>query len=157
MTEQLIIDENNFEQYYHDIDKFKPEKGEVLACYESMAEFIDGDLKRDLIKLLMLNENAGEVAPRLMRKLAKATPESALAVTKEMAKDLLSGMSEDEVAAKPYPMHLKAFYYTRKEYLPENDKHWWSMSLIDVRHPNEGELDEYIKKYDEKNENNLGL
>ena len=40
MTQELIIDENNFDQYFRDISKNVPEKGDVLAKYTAIAEFV---------------------------------------------------------------------------------------------------------------------
>ena len=147
----LVIDESNFSDYFFDVDRHGPQKGQVLACYESSADFIDGNMKRDIIHLLLTNEKAGETCPRLMQKLAKATPESAIQVIKDMTKDLLSGMGTDAVAEKPYHFDLRAFYYTWKECMPEHDRHWWSSCLIDVRQPDNEQLEKLLRQYNDKN------
>ena len=140
MMKTLVIDASNFDQWFHDARKNRPQRDQVLACYETGAEFVDGNLKRDVVHLLMTTDNAGETGPRLLQKLASTTSESSLAIIKEMAKDLLSGMGSEEVALKPYPMHCRFFYYTWRECIPENDPHWWSTSLIDVYKPTDEEI-----------------
>jgi len=142
--DELVIDESNFDEYFFDVRTNKPQPGQVLACYDAIAEFIDGDLKRDIIQLLLQNNRAGATAPRLMQKLAGATNKSAIKVVKEMLSDLISGMSITAVAVKPYEFHCQHFYYTKKEYLPDNDPHWWSTSLLDVRELDASEVSEKL-------------
>ena len=140
----LVIDDSNFDEYFFDVRKHKPQQGHVLACYDAIAEFVDGNLKRDIIQLLLQNNKAGETAPRLMQKLAGATNKSAIKVIKEILSDLIAGMSLEEVAQKPYEFHCQHFYYTRKEYLPIGDPHWWSTSLLDVREVDASEVSEKL-------------
>jgi len=75
---ELVIDESNFDQYFFDIYEHKPKPGQILACYEAMADFIDGNLKRDILHILVSSKKGGEAGPRLMQKLAGATEETAL-------------------------------------------------------------------------------
>lgn len=130
MTE-IVIDETNFDQYFFDVRKHKPEKGQVMACYDAIAEFIDGDLKRDIVNLLLYNDNAGESAPRVFQKLGGASYKDSIKVIKEMVEDLLS-MSVDQVLKKPYEYHLQLFYYTKEEYIPKDDPHWSKIKLVNV-------------------------
>lgn len=130
----LIIDETNFDQYFFDTRKHKPKPGQVLACYEAAAELVDGDLKRDLLCLLMTTDKA-EAAQRLLQKLGGASYEDSVRVCREMTEDLVNGMLPEEVAEKPYRYRYQSFYYTNLEYVPDNDPHWWSSSLIDIRLP----------------------
>ena len=132
--DDLIIDESNFDQYFYYVRTNKPKPAQVLVCYEAIAEFVDGNLKRDTIQLLLQNSKAGETAPRIMQKLAGAVEADSIRVVKEMLGDLIGGMTIEEVAAKVYEFHYRHFYYTEKQYIPENDPHWWSQSMIDVRH-----------------------
>lgn len=129
--DSLVIDQSNFNQYFFDARTNPPKKGQVLACYETKADFVDGNLKRDIIHLLMTNPKAGESTTRLLNKVGGATHKSSIDVIKQMTSDLLSGMSSDDVSKKPYEMHCQFFYYTQKELIP-NDPHWWSTSLIDA-------------------------
>lgn len=132
MFEDLVIDSSNFDQYFFDVRKNKPKPGQVLACYDAIAEFVNGNLKQDILYLLMKNTKGGETAPRIMQKLAGATQQDAYRVVKEMLTDLLSGMSSNEVAEKPYEFRCQHFYYTERDLIPENDPHWWSTSLINM-------------------------
>jgi len=147
------IDESNFEQYFFDIRKNGPKPGQVLACYEAMADFVDGNMKRDVIHILMHSDKGGEAGPRLLRKLAGATESSAFRVIREMVKDLLSGMSSEEVAKKAYEMRCQHFYYTQKECLPEDDPHWWSTCLIDVNHPSQEEINRVMSELSQESQN----
>ena len=52
MTEELIIDDNNFGQYFRDCRISRPERHDVMARYSAIAEFIDGQMKKDIIHLL---------------------------------------------------------------------------------------------------------
>ena len=131
--DELIIDESNFDEYFFDVQKHKPKPGQVLVCYDAIAEFIDGNLKRDVIQLLLQNDKAGETAPRLMQKLAGSVLDDSTKVIREILQDLIDGMPIDDVADKPYEFHCQHFFYTEKQYIPKNDPHWWSTSLIDVR------------------------
>ncbi len=135
--DELIIDESNFDEYFFDVRKHKPKPGQVLACYDAIAEFVDGNLKRDVIQLLLQNDKAGETTPRLMQKLAGSVLEDSMKVVKEILKDLISGMTIDDVASKPYEFHCQHFFYTDRQYIPQNDRRWWSTSLIDVREVDE--------------------
>ena len=144
MMRNLVIDSSNFDQWFHDTRKNKPQKDQVLACYETWAELVDGNLKRDIIHLLMTTDNAGETGPRLLQKLAGATTESSLEVIKEMTNDLLSGMGSEGVASKPYSMHCRFFYYTWRECMPQSDPHWWSTSLVEAYRPTDDEIDKAI-------------
>jgi len=143
--DELVIDDSNFEEYFFDVRTNKPKPGQVLACYDAIAEFIDGNLKQDIIQLLLQNNRAGETAPRLMQKLAGATVETSMSVVKEMLNDMIAGMPPSEVARKPYEFHCQHFYYTQKEYLPDNDPHWWSSCLIDVRTLDSSEVSEKLR------------
>jgi hypothetical protein len=99
-----------------------------MARYAAAAELIDGGLKRDLIDMLCLHETPETVA-KLMRKIGCATERDSVSVPLVMAKDLLSGMSAEQVAQKPYRFVCEAFFYTQKQYIPLDDPHWSCISL----------------------------
>jgi len=130
----LVIDDKNFSHYFFDVRKYGPKPGQVLACYETKADLIEGDLKSDIINLLTKNDGAGGKASILLRKLAGATEKSSIEVVKSIINDLLNGLNEEDVAKKPYEMHCQYYFYTFKDCLPTNDPKWWSASLIDVRY-----------------------
>lgn len=137
----LEIDDANFDQYFFDVRRNRPKPGQVLACYVSKADFVDSNIKRDIINLLSNNDKGGSSAVALLEKLSGATKKSAIATVKSMTNDLLSGLSVDEVASKPYDMQCEFYFYTYKECIPENDSHWWSASLIDVTRNKKRDLD----------------
>jgi uncharacterized protein YdaT len=141
MTEELIIDESNFEQYFRDCRRSKPERGDIMARYSAVAEFVDGHMKRDIIDLL-LNRDKAISATQVMRKLGGATERDAVRICKEIAEDLASGMSQEEVEKKVYTYNLELFYYTKKEYMPVDDPHWSTISLEN--------LDEFLDQSNQK-------
>lgn len=128
-TEELVIDENNFSEYFRDVRMHnRPQRGEVMARYTATAEFVNGHMKRDIIDLLH-NKNKIEAAIQVMRKLGSATEKDAIRICKEICQDLVSGMSLKEVEDKIYKYQLELFYYTKKEFIPLNDPHWSVISL----------------------------
>jgi len=128
MTEELHIDESNFNDYFRDCRISKPERGDVMACYTAVAEFVDGHMKKDIIDLLANNEKA-VAATNVMRKLGCATQRDAFRVCREIAEDLDSGLSAEEVEKKSYRYQFEMFFYTKKEYVPIDDLHW---SIINI-------------------------
>jgi hypothetical protein len=106
-----------------------------MARYCATAEFVGGRLKKDIIDLIV-NRDKAEAATRVMRKLGCAVERDSIRVVKEIAKDLASGMTPQEVEDKPYKYGVEVFYYTKKEYVPDNDPHW---SLIALKN-----LDEFL-------------
>lgn len=130
--EELVITEENFSEYFKDVRVSSPEKGEIIAQYSACAEFVDGNEKRQIMSLLTSTENKMEATAQVMRKLLHASEVDAYRVPRMMAEDLLSGMSEDEVALKPYKYTLEMFFYTRPENLPKDDPHWSSISVLNL-------------------------
>jgi hypothetical protein len=130
--EELVITEENFSEYFRDVRVSSPEKGEIIAQYSACAEFVDGNEKQQIMSLLTSTENKMEATAQVMRKLLHASEIDAYRVPRMMAEDLLSGMSEDEVAAKPYKYTLEMFFYTKPENLPKDDPHWSSISVLNL-------------------------
>lgn len=124
MTDELVINESNFSQYFRDCRISKPEKNDVLAKYSAIAEFVKGRLKSDIIDLLSNYSNKAEAAVQVMRKLGCAADKDAIRVCKEIAKDLHEGMSVQDVENKIYKYVFQMFYYTKKDYVPKDDPHW---------------------------------
>lgn len=123
---EIEITEANFNEYFHDVRKSQPARGQVMARYAAVAEFVDGSLKRDLIDMLCAHENP-ETVMKLMKKLGCATDRDSISVPLAMARDLVS-MSPEKVAEKPYRFVCEAFFYTLKEHIPL-DPHWTCISL----------------------------
>lgn len=141
MTDELVIDASNFDQYFRDVRKCRPERDDVMARYSAIAEFIDGMMKRDIIDLL-LNKDKAVPATQLLRKIGGAIERDAVRVCKEICQDLASGMTSEEVEKKPYKYTMEFFYYTKKKYVPTDDPHWSIISL--------NNLDEFLDKSNQK-------
>lgn len=131
MSDELVIDENNFNQYFRDCRTSRPQRGDVMARYSAIAEFIDGRMKQDIIDLLMNNEKA-YAATQVMKKLGCATEFDSIRICKEVAEDLSSGMTPEEVEKKVYEYNLESFYYTKKEYVPVDNPHWTIISIANL-------------------------
>jgi len=135
---ELIIDETNFNQYFRDCRNSRPEKGDVMAKFTAIAEFVDGRMKKDIIDLLYNKEDKVNAAIQVMRKLGCAAEKDAVRICKEICKDLFSGMKPEEVESKVYKYQMETFYYTKKEFVPIDDPHW---SLIGIAN-----LDEFLDR-----------
>jgi hypothetical protein len=61
-----------------------------------------------------------------------AHQKDAIRVPLEIAKDLISGMTEEEVAKKPYKYTLEMYFYTQKENVPSNNPHWFIVNLLNL-------------------------
>ena len=131
MNGEIVIDESNFSQHFRDCRMHRPERGDVMAKYTAIAEFVDGRMKRDVIDLLVNHEKA-YAATQVMRKLGCATEFDAIRVCKEMAEDLASGMTPEEVEKKVYEYRMEAFYYTKKENVPVDDPHWTLIGIANL-------------------------
>lgn len=138
---ELVIDENNFSQYFRDCRTARPERGDVLARWTGRAEFLDGHMKRDIIDLLH-NKDKAFAATQVMRKLGGATQHDAIRVCKEICLDLAAGMSLKEVEEKVYEYDVEFFYYTKKEYIPIDDPHW---TMIGINN-----LDEFLDQANQR-------
>lgn len=134
---ELIIDEINFSQYFRDCRISRPERGDVIAKYNAIAELSNGQLKMDLVDLL--HKNKVNAAIQVMRKLGCSSEKDAVKVCKQLCGDLIDGR---DVFKKDYEFVLEMFYYTKKEYVPQDDVHW---SIISIKN-----LDEFLDKSGEK-------
>jgi hypothetical protein len=128
---ELVIDESNFSQYFRDCRIAKPERGDVMARYSARADFLDGQMKRDIIDLVH-NRDKAFAATQVMRKLGCATQMDSVRICKEICKDLTSGMSLKEVEQKVYTYDIELFYYTKKEYIPIDDPHWTPIGIANL-------------------------
>jgi hypothetical protein len=124
----LVIDETNFDQYFFDAKKHKPKKGQVMARYTAVAYLEDGKLKRDLINMLL--DGTAEAAARIMSVMGGAILSDSYRVPKEMAMDLIDGLTEEEVAAKPYKFVLEHLFWAERGVVPENDPHWYTLPVL---------------------------
>ena len=100
MSNDILITEENFDQYFFDVRKHMPKKGQIMACYRSIAELVEGNEKKNLIDLLM-NTDKAIAATQVMRKLFLASEDDAVKIPREITQDLLD-IGYDEVLKKPY-------------------------------------------------------
>jgi hypothetical protein len=129
---EIEIDNSNFHEYFRDVRTHSPERGEVMAQYSAIAEFVDGNEKRQIISLLTSTENKMEATAQVMRKLLCSSELDAYRVPRCMAEDLLAGMTGDEVASKPYKYTLEMFFYADPDNVPKDDPHWSVISLLNL-------------------------
>jgi hypothetical protein len=117
-----------FEKHFFDARKNAPKKGQILAKYIAVAEFIEGRMKKDIIHLLQIDK--ATAAAQLLKRMGGAKEPDCYRVCAEMAEDLLLGSSEEEVEKKPYKYKLEQFFYTEKQYVPRDDPHWQTIELL---------------------------
>lgn len=133
--EELIIDESNFDQYFFNIKDHRPQRGQVIARYSAIAEFCAGPMKNQVIELIR-DDIKAEAASRILRNVLCSVERDSFRIPREMAQDLLNGMTEEEVRQKPYRYTIEMFYYTEKNNVPIDDMHW---SVISINN-----LDEFL-------------
>lgn len=126
ITEEIT--EENFEKYFFDVRKHTIQKGQVMARYAAVAEFVDGPMKKNIIELL--TKDKANAAVQVMRKLGCAVEKDSIRICKEICEDMLKGLSVEEIEQKPYKYTIEVFYYTQKEHVPVNDPHWSLISII---------------------------
>lgn len=131
IEEELIIDETNFSQYFRDCRNNTPERGDVMARYTANAEFMEGQMKRDIIDLLH-NKDKAFAATQVMKKLGCATQIDSVRVCKEICNDIASGMTLEEVEKKSYFYDIEIFYYTKKEFIPVDNPHWCPIGIANL-------------------------
>lgn len=133
----MEITEENFEEYFFDVRKHPPKKGQVLARFQAIANFVEGKMKQDIIYLLTEVNNSGESAVKVMRKLGCASEGDSIRIPREIAEDLSNGMSKEEVEFKQYKYLFETFYYTQPEYIPRDNPHWSTIEIL-----NQNDFDE---------------
>lgn len=134
MKADPIIDDDNFSEYFKDVSSHKPERGECLAIFRSMAELVNGEIKQDVLQAVTTNMYGGQGAVQTLIKKCNMSYKEALRVCKEICQDRLN-MSDDEVLEKPYKFLFEKQYYTKKEYVPKDSPHWEVVGLrnIDIK------------------------
>ena len=127
-TDEIVIDNSNFHEYFFDIRKNGPQAGQVMAKFSAVAVFADGPEKRDVIDLLKIDK--AFQATMVMNKIHCARLIDSYRVCREICEDLISGMTDDEVAAKEYEFVIESMFYTKKEYVPKRDPHWELLTTL---------------------------
>lgn len=146
MTNETIIDESNFHEYFFDVRQHGPKKNHIMARFSAVAEFIDGKMKQDIIYLLTSVDNGGLSAVKVMQKLGCATYEGSVDICTEIADDLKAGLERgmslesisEEVENKAYSYHYEQFFYTEAQCVPKDNPHWDIIRLEN--------LDEHLEK-----------
>lgn len=129
--EELEITSDNFNEYFFDVRQNSPKQGQIIACYSAVAYFEEGPEKLQMIQLVKDTRKA-EAAGQVMRKLLYASEPDCWRVPREIAYDLLSGMSEEEVAKKSYKYTAEFYYYTEPRCVPDDDPHWTTISILNL-------------------------
>lgn len=148
MTKEVTIDDSNFHEYFFDVRKHGPKKNHIMARFSAIADFVDGQMKQDIIYLLSTMTNGSSSAVKVMQKLGCASYEAAIDVCLEIAEDLKAGHAKgmaadiigEEIEKKSYSYHYEQFFYTEAECVPRGDIHW---DIIQISN-----LDEHLDKVD---------
>lgn len=127
MSEDIDVTSENFTQYFRDVRTNRPQKGEIMARFWAVAEFVNGPEKKELINLLK-SENVYQ-AVQSLRKLQGVVAPDCYRVCREICEDLLF-LPEQEVEEKSYRFMIEFFYYTQKQLVPKN-KHWEVIKLLE--------------------------
>lgn len=142
---ELVIDESNFEQYFRNTKKTKPQKGDVMAIYRATAELTSGSLKEQVVEALCSEEIGAKKAIQLIIKLGQTNRREATKLIKQICSDLYGGMQKNYVIAKSYKYIFEMFFYTKKEHIPKDDSHW---EVIVIKN-----LDDHLDKDKDKDKN----
>ena len=130
--EELIVTEENFHQHFFDVRQNKPSKGQVIACYSAMADFVRGHEKQNIIDLLVKTSDKMLACGQIMRKLLYASEIDAYRVPRMMAEDLWNGMTVDQVQDKAYRYKVEIYYYTNPKNVPKDDPHWTIIEILNL-------------------------
>ncbi len=126
--QDIEITQKNFEEYFFDVRKHRPKPGQIMAKYTAVAEFVGPQGKRDIMKLMTMDK--AHAACQVMTKLHGAKAPGNYRVCREIAEDMLTGMSEQEIIDKPYDFVVEFFFYTQREYVPKGNPHWETIQLL---------------------------
>jgi hypothetical protein len=124
METELVIDDTNFSQYFREINKAAPAQGDSLVVFRALAYFCEGALKQEIIDLLRFEFGSVKKCVGRLIKFAGSTREQAVKICLDLAKDLIDGISLEDVKKKEYPFVFEKFYYVNPQYVPEDDKRW---------------------------------
>lgn len=127
---EVIIDETNFGEYFFDVKKHAPKKGQVLAKFTAVAELVNAFPKDQIVRMLLHNPKGGDLAPKVLRNICNATEAESVNLAKRIAQDLAEGMSEDEVLNKPYEYIMELFFWTNEECVPKDCPNWTTIKML---------------------------
>jgi hypothetical protein len=123
-NDELVIDQSNFDKFFFDVKKTGPKPGQVMVRYVANAELIAGDEKMYLIDLLVTNPLGAEMGVQIAKNAFGAQDSDAIKLCKSIARDLIDGMTRQQVLEKPYKYTLERFFWSKEEYVPKDDPHW---------------------------------
>lgn len=126
--DELVIDPETFSQHFFDVKRHRPQKGQIMAKFTAVAVFGYGPEKFHIIDIL--RKDKAEAAAQVMKKIHCAREPDCYRVCREMCEDMLSGMSDEEVAKKEYEFVIEMFYYTKRECVPKDNPHWETIDLV---------------------------
>lgn len=129
MENEVQITPENFHEYFFDVRTNKPKKGQVMAKFTAIAEFVGGRGKRDI--MLLLKQDKAYQAAQVMRKIHGAREPDCYRLCREIAQDMLD-LTEKQVEEKVYEFPIELFFYTEREHVPKNDPHWDVIPLIQI-------------------------
>ena len=129
MTE-LVINDENFHEYFFDVRKHKPTKGQTMACFTFSAELVDSADKSQLIDLLRTADK-GISAVQFMKKIFHASHADSMRIPREICQDLLDGMTKEEVLQKRYKYTGEMYFYAKPEHVPDSP-HWSTISILNL-------------------------
>ena len=124
---EVQITDENFHEYFFDVRTNKPKKGQVLAKFTAVAEFVDGQGKKDIMYLLSLGKIEQAIA--VMRKIHGVRELDCYKMLKEICKDMLT-LEASEVEKKVYEFTIQLFFYTQREYVPQSPN-WETIQLLE--------------------------
>lgn len=134
------IDENNFAEHFFDARIKQAKPGQILAKYTAIAEFVAGQPKRDIIWLLRADK--AKETSQVMRRIHGAKEPWCYSVPRQMAEDMLHGLTDQEIEEKPYKMVIEFLFWTNRECIPPNDPHWETLPVLQI----DPETGHYISK-----------
>ena len=119
MTDLIITDEN-FNQYFRDITKHARQDGDILVSYRSLMELPDCQLKRDVIRFLTEVDHGANLAVEALMRYAAASKHAAIALCARMTVDLAKEKKPGHVAGKTYQYESVLFFYINKDHFPKS-------------------------------------
>lgn len=122
------ITDDNFNDYFFDTRLHKPKKGQCLARFTAIADFVEGQGKKDIIELL--KRDKAMAAVQVMQKIHCVKPPHCYKVLKQMAEDLLD-FPDVWVEKKPYEMIVEYTFWTERQYVPKNSQNWETVQLVE--------------------------
>lgn len=141
-SEEPIINESNFEQYFFDVKKHGPKKGQIMARFCAKAEMMTSPEKDNLIQLLLTNPKGAEMGVNMLQHTFSAQEKDAIEVCKKIVKDLLEGKSKQVVLDTPYSFTIEKFFWTTEDCVPKNDPHWKAIKVTMLIDPEKTDTEE---------------